>query len=331
MKEMLFKFFGVLSQRTFLFLSLLPLVVITAYGQGRPAIRVSSEAAIERERIELGRIARITGDPAASERLKNVSLGYSPAIGLTREILRNQIQLAINAAGFADGEFILDSPPKVSIRRASQTITTDQIRVVVTKVLMDQFKTGGVAAQIERLDLPEGIQVPVGSVDIHTSVAGVRNLFERFSIPVEIRIDNKVFRTFVATVEISAFADVLVATSDLVVNRMINYGDVRTARCRIVKPLTEYLHDKDNLHGMQLIKPVQSGQPLTSDAIAAGFVIKYGDPVRIEARSGLIKISIAGESRSQGRIGDRIAVRNTQSGAIVQAIILGEGLVKVTF
>ena len=301
-------------------------------GQIRTTVHVAPDSVVESDRIELGKVSQIGGDPSRFERLKNISLGYAPSIGMTREISRDLLVLAIKAAGFADGEFNLDSPATILVRRMGQNVTTSQIHDAVERTVLDQFKTGSVTAQITRLDVPDAIQVPVGTVEIRTSLSGVRSLFERFSIPVEIRVGNKIVRSFVVTVEIAAYADVLVAATDLAVNKKLGDADVRVANCRIEKPLSTYLRDKANLRGMQLVKAVETGKPITNDSFAAGVVIKFGDPVRIEAQSGRIKIIIiTGEARSAGKIGDRIAVRNTQSGAILQAVILDEGLVKVIF
>ncbi len=69
--------------------------------------------------------------------------------------------------------------------------------------------------------------------------------------------------------------------------------------------------------------------PLFADSIAAATVIKLGDPVRIEASYGRIKIVVNGEARANGRIGERIAVKNKDSGVLMQAIVIDQGLVKV--
>jgi flagella basal body P-ring formation protein FlgA len=49
------------------------------------------------------------------------------------------------------------------------------------------------------------------------------------------------------------------------------------------------------------------------------------------ARSGGMQIAIIGEARANGRIGDRIAVKNTQSGVILQATVIDEHTVKLNF
>ncbi|CAN5416238.1 hypothetical protein BH10ACI2_BH10ACI2_03500 [soil metagenome] len=302
-----------------------------AAAQNGTTISVASESTVESDRVDLGKIAKVSGDAGRVQRLSAISLGYAPAIGVTREITRDQLKLAINAAGFADGDFTLDSPARALVRRVGQEVADAKIREAVERSVLRQFSTGNVSAQITRLEVPGSVQVPMGNVEIRTNVAAVRSLFERFSIPVEIRVNGKLITSFPATLELTAFADVLVATGDLAINKKILDSDVRLEKVRLEKPILNYLKDKDALRGLQMTRALESGKPLTVDSVAAANVIKYGDLVKIELVSDKIKIIVTGEARAQGKIGDRISVRNTQSGAMLQAVVIGEGLVRLSY
>lgn len=318
-------FFSVFSVAIILFSCL------TVSAQNKITVRVSSETIVESDRIELGKLAQISGESDKSERLKNISLGYAPNVGMTRELNRGQIILAISAAGFSASEIVLETPSKIVVRRAGQEVSPIQIREAVEKSILNQFSIDKITAQIARLDVPEKIQVAVGKLEIRVNVSGVRNLFARFSLPIEIRVDNKTVRRLAATLEIEASAEVFVAAKDLSANAKIGETDVRLERRRLEKPLTNYLRETEKLRGAMLIKNVASGAEITTDFFIAGVVIKSGDSVRIEAQSGNLKITISGEARSSGKIGDRIAVKNLQSKAILQAVVMDEGLVKVIF
>jgi flagella basal body P-ring formation protein FlgA len=133
------------------------------------------------------------------------------------------------------------------------------------------------------------------------------------------------------TIELEVFGEILTAARDLPFNSKMSATEVVSARRRIGLPLAAYLRDAEKLRGLVTVKAVAKGAELTLDAVASGIVVKYGDIVRLEARSGSLKITVAGEARAAGKIGDRIAVKNTQSGAILQGVVVDEGLVKVNF
>ncbi len=292
-------------------------------------VTISAEARVTNEIITLGDIAEISGKNA--EIIRKISLGYAPNIGLTREIPRQRINLAINAAGFSAKDFLLNSPPIVRIQRIGQQIEQNLIRETVEKAIFAQFAESRIELKIIRLDLPEKIDTPVGNVEIRTSLVNITNPFAPFSLPVELRVNDKLFRRFSVNIELEAVAEILVADHDLTVNSKLTQNDVRLEKRRLEKSLSNYLRDAEKLRGIYLIKNLANGAEITTDSFAAAVVIKSGDLVRIVGQSGKMQIIVNGEARASGKIGDRINVKNSQSNAIIQATVIDEGLVKVFF
>lgn len=299
---------------------------VSAYAQAKPLIRVRPETTLEKGVVTLGDISDVTDGKLAS-----LSLGYAPNIGATREITRDQILLAIRAAGSSENDFVLDSPLKVFVHRAGQSISADQLRAAVEKEVLAHFPEGKIEARIVRLDVPENLQTPAGKLDIRVNTANVRNFFSKFSLPVEVRVDEKIVRTFAANVEVEAFAEVLVAARDLPVNSRIMESDLRSEKRRLEKPAASYVLETTRLRGAVLIRNIPAGTEVTTDAIAAGVVVKAGDTVKLEAVSGGLKLIITGEARTSGKIGDRISVKNLQSGAILQATVVDDGQARIAF
>lgn len=323
-----FQFFSIISVFS---VAIIFLCSLSIAAQSKATVRVAPETTVEIDRIELGAIAQISGDLEKCERLKKISLGYAPNVGMTREIAFGQIVLALDAAGFSESEITLNCPEKILVRRAGQEISQTQIRDAIEKSVLNQFSENKVEARITRLDTPAKIQAPIGKIEIRANALSVRNLFEKFSLPVEIRVDGKLFRTLAATVEIEAFAEIFVAAKDLSANAKITESDVRLEKRRLEKPIQNYLRDAEKLRGVMLMKNIANGVEITIDSFISAVVIKSGDTIRIEARSGNLKLIVTGTARSSGKIGDRIAVKNSQSGAIIQAIVVDEGLVKIAF
>ncbi|MEZ5425369.1 MAG: flagellar basal body P-ring formation chaperone FlgA [Pyrinomonadaceae bacterium] len=300
-------------------------------AQNVPVINLPEEIRVKPEIFTLGEIAEITGPVETREKLSAISLGYSPQIGAVREISRERITLFLGAAGFSAGDYILNSSPVIRIRRFGQRIEGDLIRERIEQIILGQFSDSAVEARINRLDLPDGIEVPVGEVEIIPSLNGVNNLFQPFSMPVEIRLNGKLFRRISITAEIEAWAKVLVADRELAPGTRIVPPDFRPEKVRLEKQISAYFTGSADLRGLQAIKTVAKNEPLTAGSVVSAVVIKSGDLVKITGQSGKMQIIVSGEARSSGRIGDRIAVKNTQSGNIIQATVIDEGLVKVYF
>ena len=298
----------------------------------KAVIRLSAETVIENERVTLGDIAEISGAGEETiNRLRAVSLGYAPNIGMTRELRKEDILLAVAAAGFAKSDFTLNAPARIAVRRAAQIVNRDLLREAVEKAILINFQNENVTAKIVRLDLPADLRVPTGKTQVRASAANVVNFFAPFSVSLEIRVDEQIVKRISVTAQIEATAEVLVAARDLTSGDKISEADARREVRRLEKPLNNYLRDAKNLRGMVLLKNLFAGAEIGTDAVAAGYVVRAGDSVRIIGVSGKTQIIISGEARSSGRIGDRISVKNLQSGAILQAFVVDEGAVKILF
>ena len=305
--------------------------IIPVFSQKRWNIRLFTEATIKSDVIKLGDIAQISADEK-SERLKQISLGYAPNVGILREIYREQVAFAITAAGISANEYSLEAPSKIVVRRASQVVAEHLLRQAVEAAIQKNMPADeSVKVNILRLDVPINIEVAAGEISLQATPGGVRNLFAPFTMALEIRVDNRVVRRVSATVQLEAYADILVAKRDLAARERISEADVQLENRRLEKPLASYLRSVEKLRGAVLVKNVASEAELTTADIAAGYVVKTGDLVSIVGTSGKLQISIKGEARTNGRIGDRVSVKNPESGTILQATVVDEGLVKINF
>lgn len=298
----------------------------------RAVIQIPSEATISSDRVELSAIAKISApDAVTAEKLKHISLGYAPQPGSVREIGFDRIVLGINAAGFSSSEFSLHAPALVRIRRAAQTVEEDLIRTEIEKAVLANLQAAGADAKIVRLDLPANLNVPSGKISVKANAGTIRNLAAPFSVGLEIRVDEKVVRRLSIMVEVEATAPVLVTKRNLPANTPLREDMVKTEIRKLTRPMDSYLTDLKKLRGVIAQRTLPEGAEITTDSIVSGIVVKTGDSVQVIGESDRIKLSIAGEARASGRIGDRISVKNSQSGALLQAVVIDEGRVQVRF
>jgi flagella basal body P-ring formation protein FlgA len=296
-------------------------------------VRVSEETVVRRDRFALGDVAEISSvDNSITERLRAVSLGYAPNVGAVREITRERISLAIASAGFGANDVLLESPTIVRIKRAAQTIGPDSIRAAVENALLAELKTQGATAELVRLDIPQNIETQMGQVEVRVgSARAARDYFSPFIVSIEMLVDGRVVRRLSATAQISVSMPVLVATRDIRQNERIRETDVQIEVARLDHPVSFYLRDVSDLRGRAANRVIARGETITTNSVVSGIVVKPGDSVRIIGKSGALQIAVAGEARAAGRIGDRIQVKNLQSGILLQAIVVDEGLVEVNF
>jgi flagella basal body P-ring formation protein FlgA len=124
---------------------------------------------------------------------------------------------------------------------------------------------------------------------------------------------------------------VIVAARDLAPDSRVRREDVAIEVRRLERAASFYVRDFAGVRARSVRRAVARGEAITTEALVAEIIIKPGDPVRISGESGAVQILVAGEARASGRVGDRIQVKNLQSGALLQAVVVDEGLVRVRF
>lgn len=322
------------------FIALLLFCVNPAFAQSGTArtsaaatVRVTPEATAHGEQLTLGDIADISApDEAIISRLRQVSLGYAPDAGAVRELRRERLLAAIAAAGFTPDKVRIDAPPLVIIRRASQTVAREEFYSAAELALLPEISVGGVTARLSRLDLPAtAVVVPAGRLEVRAQAASVRDTFAPFVVSLEIRVEGRIVRRLSATAIVEAHATIFVAARDLPAQARLRESDVRQEARRLERAPAAYLRDRARLRGLTTARAFRAGEAITLDATASIIVIRPGDAVSIIGESGPVRVAVAGEARGAGRVGDRILVKNTQSGTNLQAVVVDEGLVSVRF
>ncbi len=304
----------------------------TAKGRELAVVRVVAETIAQQDRLTLGDLAKVQAETVETvTRLRAVSLGYAPNVGMTREIARERLTLAIAAAGFAEGTVRLEAPAVILIRRAAQVVDSLLIREAIEHATLDVLNASGATARLSRLEFPAQVEAPAGQLEIRASAGQVRDVFSPFTVFVELWQEGRVVKRFNATAQVEAFAPILVAAREIAANTRLRQDSFKAEVKRLERPLNQYVTDPAALRGMAVRRAMARGEAIMTDAINSEIVVRPGDQVRIIGQSGALQLIVTGEARAAGRIGDRIQVKNSQSGALLQAIVTDEGVVRIRF
>jgi flagella basal body P-ring formation protein FlgA len=307
-------------------------VVYGSVPSVRAVVRVKAETVVQRDSLTLGDIAEVqTEDTQLGSQLRAIALGYAPQVGAVREFTREKIALAISAAGFLIAGVKVEAPPSMFVRRESQTITPGFIRQAVERSLATTPRSTSVTIVLTRLELPRNIEVPTGSVEVRASIAPATTLISPFVVSIEFWVERRLLKRLNATAQAEAFAPVLVAARDLAAKTRVRDGDYKIEVKPLGRSLSLYLSEPNQLRGASLVHSLALGEAITADVLVADIVVKPGDSVRIVGQSAGLSIVVMGEARAAGHVGDRIQVKNIQSGQSLQAVIVDEGVVSIRF
>ncbi|MEC7226821.1 MAG: flagellar basal body P-ring formation chaperone FlgA [Candidatus Latescibacterota bacterium] len=133
----------------------------------------------------------------------------------------------------------------------------------------------------------------------------------------------------------SVTADVRIWRPVVVASHMIKRGEemamvgCELAERDVTKVRGAYYSDIQVLEGMQARRTLSMGDIITDGHIEKIPIVRRGDAIRLVARAGRMNMSAAGEAMQNGGVGDRIRVKNSDSGKIVYGHILEDGAIQV--
>lgn len=130
-------------------------------------------------------------------------------------------------------------------------------------------------------------------------------------------------------VQVRSLTDVVVATRQLAAGQILTAQDVAIGRRRMTDLSYGYLKHPEAAIGSSLRRPVAEGGVILPALLAQPMLIRRGQQVVIEAANGLIQVNGAGEALTDGRVGERLKVRNLASGRIVEGRVQTDGRVRV--
>lgn len=148
----------------------------------------------------------------------------------------------------------------------------------------------------------------------------------QFNLPIKVVQGSK-------SIRITANCNLKVVMPVVVAFETIERGSVITSeQCKLenidVTQLGITLYDVlDQVVGKKAARMIQKGQPINKQHVDEIPAIEKGDPVKIIASNGKVKVSVEAIAREPGNIGEKIWVENAVSHRLVRVLVKSKGIV----
>ena len=122
---------------------------------------------------------------------------------------------------------------------------------------------------------------------------------------------------------------VLVAASNLTVGQLLQPEMFKLEKMDADKINRSFLFEATGLEGQELVRPLRAGEPVRNMDMRQAIMVKRGELVQLTVgKAGEFQISVRLEAMQDGRLGEQIKLRNTESGRILGGVVTGKGFVK---
>ncbi len=176
---------------------------------------------------------------------------------------------------------------------------------------------------------PATITVPAGRIS-YRSTKNTSSLSpgKKF-ITAVILVNNQEQATVKMYGDVHFWGNVISAAGPLSRRTILTKDDLVTEFMDISMLGDGIIADVDDIIGKQTKKSLMSGAVLYSRYLKNPALVKRGDLVTILATVGSLRVTVPGEIKNTGGLGDTVRVKNMMSRRTLQARVIDEGLVEI--
>jgi len=293
----------------------------TAAPAPRPALKAS--VTVTSDIVTIGDLVENAGPVADVPIFRAPDLGTTGAVATDRilDAIRPHQLIGIDTHGLAE----------VIVVRASRAITAREISARIAQALSEQYDFGNAR------DISINLDGDVRTLQVEPNVTGELQVLALSYDPRTTRFD--VTFDLPESIELhrqpARYTGTAIATIDAIaVDRPIERGEVLKASDLTImrRPKAEgsvALTDGAAAVGLAARHALRPGQPLAATDLMKPEVVARNDTVTIVYQVPGITLTLRGQAKDAGALGDTISVVNVESKRVVQAVVSGPDRVTV--
>jgi len=296
-------------------------------------IRISAEATVRGDSVTLGQIASFqpAGDPRAAS-LKEVEVASAPAPGNSYRFNRRFLDYKVGSAVAELGEEVtVETPDSLLVHRTAQVVTSARMEEIFRDHVLKSAPWPENEITLESIRVPEDVALPEGALRWDIRDNGNADYLGNVSATLTFHVDSRQIRRVPLSARVSITREVVRAVRRIRRGDLIDRADVRLVRETSMRGQGDSLVDPEEAVGKRASRSIRSGRTLTAAMVEDPPVVERGSAVTILAESENLRITTRGEALEDGRNGERIRVRNLQSGKEFLSTVKARGWVTVAF
>jgi len=288
-----------------------------------------STAEVVEPRVVLADIAVIKPAGDQANQIGQLVVAVAPPPGKSKELQTASVITSLrNRPEVADVDW--QGSPTIAVQRKTQTLSQQQLVDIVTAYI-DENSRLLPEAEIRFIPIHAPQEVTIAPGQLSWKVTPSKpGIIGSNSFTIALLVDGKQVGTHVVRGKLEVIAEVATAAA------MLQKGDILTENSVVLQSQDIGSLDKpfmatSEVIGKQVARTVIAGTPLKPEHLILPAVIKEGEMVKILARNETMQLSASGLSRTDGRLGEIIAVKNISSNKMIHARVAGPGIVTVEF
>ena len=301
---------------------LLTAIILPSTLYAKDILELKSYAEVASDKIFLSDISK------SPEKLpfKNIEIGRAALPGKSRIISKNYIKIRLKQ-NKKNIELIGDKQVKVHTK--FRRITRDDLINITREYVLSNYENKKVELKIT--NVPKEIITPYGNIEMKLvssqNKPTTRKSTRFVTIPVNIYVNNTIFRTIRVNVALEIFQNVPIAKRNILKGEKIKETDLYFKVLNLTNLPKDILFEiaEDKIAKQTILK----GSVIRKSYLTERPNCQRNDVITIVARLGNLEVKTIGKALQSGRLGDVIKVLNLQTKKKLYAKIIDDKKAKV--
>ncbi len=219
----------------------------------------------------------------------------------------------------------------IKIDPKTGTIPPEEIRRILESHLLQMNRDARVRFEVKEPRVYEKIVLPPGQVSCEVSLPGGAHRGGYVAAILRLLSQGKEVRPLRVTARVDVYADVVVTRQYLKKHHEIREADLQVLNRNISLLPSDVVTEAKEIVGKRTRFSINGNEVLRTGMVEEPPLIKKGDRVLLLVESPFFRITAMGESKEEGRRGERVKLLNLSSKREVYGRVLDSNTVEVDF
>jgi flagellar basal body P-ring formation protein FlgA len=306
---------------------LLLALAVSGLGQAGTTLRLKEKSFVRGPAVLLGDIAEIEGDNAQA--LAGVEVISAALPGSSRNVHAGLIESRLRQAGYSPENVSIEGPDSVMAATLYMEIEAEVIAESLRTFIESEMPWDAAQAEIDVPPPRENVTAPEGVLEIRWRCSPQYRYIGSGVFRGRICVDGREYKTIMCRAEVEAWAEVLVAASDIPRGRPLAGAAIEKRTMAMSRIPVNAIWDKEALRDQIARKTIFPGEVLKGSSVTARTVVKRNQLVPVEMKSNGLQVQSQARAMSDGRAGEVIVCMNPRSEQQFHGVVRRDGVVEV--
>ncbi len=296
------------------------LLLVSMFGL---ELSLKPEAAIRGEDIYLSDVLASQSMHLLRQKgIRNLKVAAAPGYNRNRILQRNHVVNAIQNA-YPGVELAWSGPGRTSVSRRADRFSQNALEEAIRTWIADHSPATG-ELRMDRVIVPRISGIPSGKVVFDIRVRGNQSLVGRRSLYVDLIVDDKMYKTLAVQVHTSLETLVARVITEVPRGMPLTENHIEWEVQRLDR-LTAPLVTPDDFQGLRARSLLRPGTVLDRRKVQVIPLVERNTMVSVVTRNGGLSIRLKALAMDAGGAGDRIRLKNVDSGRVFTGLIQKSG------